>query len=63
MPSQSPFATVSEFVSVGATPQETYLRPSYPYRIKKNESMTKALDGAWRRFEEQLKREEDLKKQ
>ena len=59
----SPYATVSEFVGNSATPQETYMRPSYPYRIKNNDSMVKALDGAWRRFEEQLKKEEDVKKQ
>jgi hypothetical protein len=59
----SPYATVSEFMGSGATPQETYMRPSYPYRIKNNNSMVKTLDGAWKRFEEQLKKDEDLKKQ
>lgn len=61
--SQSPLVTVSEFVSPGSTPQETFLQPSYPYPVKNNESMARAQDGAWKRFEQQLKRDEDVKRQ
>ena len=51
-----------EFLSVAATPNDSYLRPNYPYRVKQNDSMARTMDGAWRRFEDQLKREEDTKR-
>ncbi len=51
-----------DFLSVAATPNGSYLRPNYPYKVKANDSMARTMDGAWRRFEEQLKREEEIKR-
>lgn len=47
---------------MSATPVSSYLRPNYPYKVKHNMSMAKTLDGAWKRFEDQLRWEEDLKR-
>jgi hypothetical protein len=42
-------------MSVSATPASTYLKPNYPYKIKHTDQMAKTLDGAWKRFEDQLR--------
>jgi hypothetical protein len=49
-------------MSVSATPNGSFLMPNYPYRVKQNEHMALTMDGAWRRFEDQLKREEEIKR-
>lgn len=58
----NPLQMTQDFLSVAATPNGSYLRPNYPYRVKANESMAKTMDGAWRRFEDQLKLEEEIKR-
>jgi hypothetical protein len=58
----NPLKATQDFLSVSATPNGSFLRPNYPYRVKANEQMAKTMDGAWRRFEEQLKLEEEIKK-
>lgn len=59
---ESPLHFTSQFLSVGSTPVNSYLRPNYPYKVKYNDCMAQTMDGAWKRFEEQLKRDEELKK-
>ena len=44
------------------TPNGNFLLPNYPYRVTHNNNMAKTMDGAWRRFEDQLKLEEDTKR-
>lgn len=58
----TPLKFTQDFMSVNATPAGTYLRPNYPYKVKHNDSMARTMDGAWRRFEDQLKMEEALKR-
>ena len=44
------------------TPNGNFLLPNYPYRVTHNNNMAKTMDGAWRRFEDQLKLEEGTKR-
>ena len=59
---ETPLKFTQDFLSVSATPGGTYLRANYPYKIKQTHSMSRTLDGAWRRFEEQLRHEEESKR-
>jgi|LauGreDrversion4_2_1035121.scaffolds.fasta_scaffold1360206_1 hypothetical protein len=58
----TPLKYTQDFMSVSATPAGSYLKPNYPYKVKYNTSMAKTLDGAWKRFEDQLRNEEEAKR-
>jgi hypothetical protein len=61
-PEGSPLKVTQDYLSVSSVPNDSYLTPNYPYRITNNDSMEKTMDGAWKRFEIQLKMDEEAKR-
>lgn len=61
-PESSPLKNTEDYLSVSSVPIDSYLTPNYPYKITNNNSMEKTMDGAWKRFEIQLKIDEESKR-
>lgn len=61
-PEGTPLKVTEDYLSVSSVPIDSYLTPNYPYKITNNNSMEKTMDGAWKRFEIQLKVDEEAKR-